>query len=146
MSDIKRINGLTEQQSKFIDERIKCENNKIAAINAGYSERSAYAKGAQLWARADIQNEFYKRKSATGAADLPTKEEMASLLADLANGRGQSSVTAAGTYIKLMGMGEEKDDKDYKPMFSVTYLRSGEDEGSISADSGDKSIEPGVNE
>lgn len=55
---------LTEQRKMFIDEYIKlrCKNATLAAINAGYSERSASAQASQILKDTEVQEYLNMRK------------------------------------------------------------------------------------
>lgn len=50
-----RSAGITEQHHKFVREYLICLNATQAAINAGYTARSAHAQGYRLLKKAEIQ-------------------------------------------------------------------------------------------
>lgn len=56
---------LTEQRKLFVDEYIKlrCKNAKQAAINAGYSEKSAQSQSSQILKDSEVLEYLEMRKS-----------------------------------------------------------------------------------
>lgn len=56
---------LTEQRKLFVDEyiKLKCKNAKQAAINAGYSEKSAQSQSSQILKDSEVSEYLEKRKS-----------------------------------------------------------------------------------
>ena len=56
---------LTAQQELFVDEyiRLRCKNAKQAAINAGYSRKTAYSQGSRLLKNVELLKLVERRKS-----------------------------------------------------------------------------------
>lgn len=56
---------LNDQRMLFVDEYIKlrCKNAKQAAINAGYSQKSAQSQSSQILKDPNVQEYLQKRKS-----------------------------------------------------------------------------------
>jgi hypothetical protein len=56
---------LNEQRKLFVDEYIKlrCKNARQAAINAGYSEKSAQSQSSQILKDSEVQEYLQQRKS-----------------------------------------------------------------------------------
>lgn len=56
---------LTEQRKLFVDEylKLRCKNATQAAINAGYSEKSAQSQASQILKDANVAEYLQKRKS-----------------------------------------------------------------------------------
>lgn len=56
---------LTEQRKMFVDEYVKlrCKNATLAAINAGYSEKSASAQASQILKDTEVQEYLNERKN-----------------------------------------------------------------------------------
>lgn len=56
---------LNDQRMLFVDEYIKlrCKNAKQAAINAGYSQKSAQSQSSQILKDPNVQDYLKKRKS-----------------------------------------------------------------------------------
>lgn len=56
---------LTEQRMMFVDEYIKlrCKNARQAAINAGYSPKSAQSQSSQILKDSEVQEYLKQRKS-----------------------------------------------------------------------------------
>lgn len=57
---------LTEQRKQFVHEYIKlnCKNQRQAAINAGYSAKSAAQQASELLKNSEVQEYLQKQKSA----------------------------------------------------------------------------------
>ncbi len=55
---------LTDQRMLFVDEYIKlrCKNARLAAINAGYSEKSAQSQSSQILKDSEVLEYLKKRK------------------------------------------------------------------------------------
>lgn len=62
------MNVLTEQKKLFIEEylKLRCKNATKAAINAGYSEKSASAQASQLLKNAEVAEYLKQRKDELG--------------------------------------------------------------------------------
>lgn len=60
---------LTDQRMLFVDEYIKlrCKNARQAAINAGYSEKSAQSQASQILKDANVAEYLQQRKSEIAA-------------------------------------------------------------------------------
>ena len=56
---------LTDQRKLFVDEYIKlrCKNAKLAAINAGYSQKSAQSQSSQILKDTEVSEYLEKRKN-----------------------------------------------------------------------------------
>lgn len=56
---------LNEQRKLFVDEyiRLRCKNAKQAAINAGYSEKTAQSQSSQILKDSNVQEYLNQRKS-----------------------------------------------------------------------------------
>lgn len=56
---------LNEQRKLFVDEyiRLRCKNAKQAAINAGYSQKSAQSQASQILNDPNVQEYLQQRKS-----------------------------------------------------------------------------------
>lgn len=56
---------LTEQRKLFVDEylKLRCKNATQAAINAGYSEKSAQSQASQILKDANVAEYLQKRKN-----------------------------------------------------------------------------------
>ena len=56
---------ITQQRIKFVDEylRLRCKNQKEAAISAGYSPKSASSQASQLLNDPKVQEYLTKRKT-----------------------------------------------------------------------------------
>ncbi|WP_276686749.1 terminase small subunit [Ruminococcus callidus] len=57
---------LTEQRKRFVEEyvRLRCKNQQQAAINAGYSPKSAAQQACDLLKNPEVQEYLQKQKSA----------------------------------------------------------------------------------
>ncbi|MFQ9855175.1 MAG: terminase small subunit [Ruminococcus callidus] len=57
---------LTEQRKQFVDEyiKLKCKNQRQAAINAGYSPKSAAQQACDLLKNPEVQEYLQKQKAA----------------------------------------------------------------------------------
>ena len=57
---------LTEQRKRFVEEyvRLRCKNQQQAAINAGYSPKSAAQQACDLLKSPEVQEYLQKQKSA----------------------------------------------------------------------------------
>ena len=57
---------LTEQRKQFVDEyiKLKCKNQQQAAINAGYSPKSAAQQACDLLKNPEVQEYLQKQKAA----------------------------------------------------------------------------------
>lgn len=57
---------LTEQRKRFVEEyvRLRCKNRQQAAINAGYSPKSAAQQACDLLKNPEVQEYLQKQKSA----------------------------------------------------------------------------------
>ena len=56
---------LTEQRKLFVDEylKLRCKNATMAAVNAGYSEKSASAQASQILKDSEVQEYLTMRKN-----------------------------------------------------------------------------------
>lgn len=59
-----RRQGITEQQKLFVDEylRLRKQNGKQAAINAGYSEKTAQSQASQMLNKTNVKNYLKERE------------------------------------------------------------------------------------
>lgn len=73
---------LTTKQRRFIDAYLVSGNATQAAIEAGYSERSAYSQGSRLLKNAEVLEQVEGRLQ----ANAMTVDEALSRLADMARG------------------------------------------------------------
>lgn len=73
------MSDISSKQQKFIDEYILCDNATQAAINAGYSPKTARAQGSRLLTNVDIQAAL---SELTAKQAMPA-EEVLSRLGDM---------------------------------------------------------------
>jgi Phage terminase, small subunit len=59
-----RVYGITEQQKLFVDEYLKLrkQNGKQAALNAGYSEKTAQVQASQLLNKTNVKEYLKERE------------------------------------------------------------------------------------
>lgn len=109
---------LTEQKQQFIEEyiKLKCKNATKAAINAGYSEKSASAQASQLLKNCEVA-EYLKKRKAELAQDLrdefifdalEAKKAMYDIMVD-PNADNRDKITIAKDFLDRAGFkpGEE---------------------------------------
>ena len=61
---VQRVNGMTNKQQRFIEEYLVDLNATQSAIRAGYSKKTAYAKGHRLLKNAEIQERIAQSRAA----------------------------------------------------------------------------------
>ncbi len=67
---------LTEKQKKFCDEYIKLGNAKEAAINAGYSKRTAKSIGAENLTKPDLKKYIDERMAQLASERIMSAQEI----------------------------------------------------------------------
>jgi phage terminase small subunit len=67
---------LNERQKRFADEYIKEPNASKAAVKAGYSEKGANSKGAQLYANVSIRKYIDERLKKHESSTIASQEEV----------------------------------------------------------------------
>lgn len=77
---------LTEKQKKFADYYIELGNATQAAVNAGYSKKTARSQGQRLLTNVDIKNYIGKRMEEIEDERIMTAKEAIILISDIANG------------------------------------------------------------
>lgn len=75
---------LTEKQKKFCDEYIKLGNAKEAAINAGYSKRTAKSIGAENLTKPDLKKYIDERMEQLASKRIMGAKEAVELLSSIA--------------------------------------------------------------
>ncbi|WP_442773986.1 terminase small subunit [Lactococcus hircilactis] len=75
---------LTEKQKRFCDEYIKLGNATQAAINAGYSKRTARSQGQRLLTNVDIKNYIDERMKKIASERIMGAQEAVELLSSIA--------------------------------------------------------------
>lgn len=76
----------TEKQKKFADYYIELGNATQAAVNAGYSKKTARSQGQRLLTNVDIKNYIGKRMEEIEDERIMTAKEAIILISDIANG------------------------------------------------------------
>ena len=75
---------LTEKQKRFCDEYIKLGNATQAAINAGYSKRTAYSIGQENLKKPEIKKYIAKRLEQIASERIMGAQEAVELLSSIA--------------------------------------------------------------
>lgn len=86
---------LTEKQKKFCDEYIKLGNATQAAINAGYSKRTARSQGQRLLTNVDIKNYIDERMEQLASERIMSAQEILERLSLIANAKIKETVVVA---------------------------------------------------
>ena len=98
--------SLTERQRRFVEAYQLHGNATHAALEAGYSKRTAPSQGARLLKNANVAAELQKRGKAREAKALMTADERAEVLDAIIKGeRGEPTTNLAG---EVIGMGPPK--------------------------------------
>ena len=86
---------LTEKQKKFCDEYIKLGNATQAAINAGYSKRTARSQGQRLVTNVDIKNYIDERMEQLASERIMGAQEILERLTLIAKAEITETVVVA---------------------------------------------------
>lgn len=86
---------LTEKQKKFCDEYIKLGNATQAAINAGYSKRTARSQGQRLLTNVDIKNYIDERMEQLASERIMSAQEILERLSLIAKADIKETVVIA---------------------------------------------------
>lgn len=92
---------LTEKQRRFADEYIRLGNATEAALNAGYSKKTARAIGSENLTKPDIKAYIDKRLDELKKESIAEQDEILQFLTKVL--RGQTK----GTELVGLGMGEQ---------------------------------------
>nr|DAT45436.1 MAG TPA: Terminase small subunit [Caudoviricetes sp.] len=84
--------GLNQRQKLFASEYIKLGNGTQAAINAGYSERTASSQSERLLRNAEIKSFIQGEVEKMHDANIMTAKEALSILSDIARGKRDEEV------------------------------------------------------
>ena len=77
---------LTEKQKKFADFYIKLGNATQAALDAGYSKRTAYSQGQRLLKNVEVKRYIEQRMEEISNERIMSAKEAIILISDIANG------------------------------------------------------------
>lgn len=86
---------LTEKQEKFCDEYIKLGNAKEAAINAGYSKRTAKSIGAENLTKPDLKKYIDERMAQLASERIMSAQEILERLSLIASAEITETVVVA---------------------------------------------------
>lgn len=86
---------LTEKQKKFCDEYIKLGNAKEAAINAGYSKRTAKSIGAENLTKPDLKKYIDERMAQLASERIMSAQEILERLSLIASAEITETVVVA---------------------------------------------------
>ncbi|WP_276414284.1 terminase small subunit [Lactococcus petauri] len=86
---------LTEKQKKFCDEYIKLGNAKEAAINAGYSKRTAKSIGAENLTKPDLKKYIDERMEKIASERIMSAQEILERLSLIASAEITETVVVA---------------------------------------------------
>ncbi|MFC7364527.1 MULTISPECIES: terminase small subunit [Bhargavaea] len=92
---------LTEKQRRFADEYIRLGNATEAALNAGYSKKTARAIGSENLTKPDIKAYIDKRLDELKKESIAEQDEILQFLTKVLRGQ------AKGTELVGLGMGEQ---------------------------------------
>ena len=67
---------LTVKQQKFVYEYIKTGNATQAAINAGYSKRTARSTGGRMLTNVDIKQKIHEQMGELHKSKIPSLQEI----------------------------------------------------------------------
>lgn len=85
---------------KFVSEFIKTGNGTTAAINAGYSKKTARAKGCNLLKNKYVQDRIKEHQEILKENSIADETEILSYFTDVMRGKQQDQVaTNAGVYL-----------------------------------------------
>lgn len=84
--------GLNQRQKLFASEYIKLGNGTQAAINAGYSERTASSQSERLLRNVEIKRFIQGEVEKMHDANIMTAKEALSILSDIARGKRDEEV------------------------------------------------------
>lgn len=86
---------LTEKQKKFCDEYIKLGNAKEAAINTGYSKRTAKSIGAENLTKPDLKKYIDERMAQLASERIMSAQEILERLSLIASAEITETVVVA---------------------------------------------------
>ena len=86
---------MTPKQQKFCDEYIKTGNATQAAINAGYSKKTAKQIGQENLTKLDIKTYINRRMETIADNTIATAEETLGILTKIVRGEHTEQVTTA---------------------------------------------------
>ncbi|PPA67492.1 terminase small subunit [Lactococcus lactis] len=86
---------LTEKQKRFCDEYIKLGNAKEAAINAGYSPKTAKSMGAENLTKPDLKKYIDERMEQLASERIMSAQEILERLSLIANAKIKETVVVA---------------------------------------------------
>lgn len=86
---------LTEKQKRFCDEYIKLGNAKEAAINAGYSKKTAKSMGAENLTKPDLKKYIDERMEQIASERIMSAQEILERLSLIANAEIKETVVVA---------------------------------------------------
>lgn len=86
---------LTEKQKRFCDEYIKLGNAKEAAINAGYSKKTAKSMGAENLTKPDLKKYIDERMEQIASERIMSAQEILERLSLIANAKIKETVVVA---------------------------------------------------
>lgn len=86
---------LTEKQKRFCDEYIKLGNAKEAAINAGYSKKTAKSMGAENLTKPDLKKYIDERMEQLASERIMSAQEILERLSLIANAEIKETVVVA---------------------------------------------------
>jgi len=92
---------LTEKQRRFADEYIRLGNATEAALNAGYSKKTARAIGSENLTKPDIKAYIDQRLDELKKESIAEQDEILQFLTSVVRGK------ARGTSLVGLGMGEQ---------------------------------------
>lgn len=87
---------LTVKQQKFVDEYIKTGNATQAAINAGYSKKTARSAGNRMLTNVGIKQKIQERMSELHKSNIPTLEEVLGFFGRVLRGEEMTKVVRTG--------------------------------------------------
>ena len=86
---------LTEKQKRFCDEYIKLGNAKEAAINAGYSKKTAKSMGSENLTKPDLKKYIDERMEQLASERIMSAQEILERLSLIANAEIKETVVIA---------------------------------------------------
>ena len=101
---------LTEKQKRFCDEYIKLGNAKEAAINAGYSKKTAKSMGAENLTKPDLKKYIDERMEQIASERIMSAQEILERLSLIANAKIKETVVV----VSADGYAEVEKPPDFK--------------------------------
>lgn len=105
------MEGLNARQSKFVDEYIISGNATEAAINAGYSKRTAEVTGSRLLSNDKVSEKIRDRMEELQDEKILTQKQILVMLSEIASGQAKEYkdvVTKKGEFVENPNTGKKQ--------------------------------------